>query len=58
MVLFAAIAWLEKDGLMIFISLAWGVLTLLYFLIVGLALGSLCEQVAAWMHTFWGHFWK
>lgn len=58
MVLFAAIAWLEKDGLMIFISLAWGVLTLLYFLIVGLALWFFGEQVAGWMHAFWGHFWK
>jgi hypothetical protein len=58
MVLFAAIAWLEKDGLMIFISLAWGVLTLLYFLIVGLALWFFGEQVAGWMHSFWEHFWK
>jgi hypothetical protein len=38
MVVFACIGWLERDGLMVIISLAWGAATLLYFatLIVGL----------------------
>ncbi|HEY5753801.1 MAG TPA: exopolysaccharide biosynthesis protein [Chthoniobacterales bacterium] len=31
MIVFAALAWLEKDGLMAVLSVAWGILTLAYF---------------------------
>lgn len=31
MILFAAIAWLERDGLMAVISIGWGIMTFLYF---------------------------
>ncbi|MCX7712132.1 MAG: exopolysaccharide biosynthesis protein [Chthoniobacterales bacterium] len=35
MVFFAAIAWIERDGLAILISLLWGFLTILYFFLAG-----------------------
>ncbi len=34
MIIFAAVAWIERDGLMIIVSLAWGVLTMVYFALV------------------------
>lgn len=40
MALFAAIAWLERDGAMALLSIAWGILTLAYF------------GIAAWL-VFW-----
>lgn len=53
MILFAAIAWLEKDGRMIFISLVWGVASLLYFAGVLLVLWFFGSQITAWLHSFW-----
>jgi hypothetical protein len=52
MILFAAIAWLEKDGGMIFVSLAWGVLTLLYFVGILLVIWFFGAQIAAWWQEF------
>ena len=52
MIIFAAIAWLERDGLMIFASLAWGALTLLYFLVVGTVLWFFSAQIFAWLKSF------
>lgn len=52
MILFAAIAWLEKDGCMIFVSLAWGVLTLLYFVGILLVIWFFGAQIAAWWQEF------
>lgn len=53
-IVFAALAWLEKDGLMAVVSVIWGVLTLAYF---GLAAWlifwagtSLIEWVKGWLH--------
>lgn len=52
MILFACIGWLERDGLMVVVSLAWGVATLLYFAAVIVALLFFGTQVWAWI----GHF--
>jgi len=52
MVIFACIGWLERDGLMIIVSLAWGVITLLYFAAVIVALLLFGSQVWTWI----GHF--
>jgi hypothetical protein len=38
MIFFAALAWIERDGLMLILSLAWGGLTVMYFAAVGVAL--------------------
>jgi hypothetical protein len=35
MIFFAAVAWLERDGIMALISLFWGVVTLVYFAAAG-----------------------
>ncbi len=53
MILSAAIAWLEKDGLFIFISLAWGVASLLYFVVIGTVIWLFGSQITAWIHSFW-----
>ncbi len=52
MVIFACIGWLERDGLMVIVSLGWGVATVLYFLVVAVALIFFGSQVWAWI----GHF--
>ncbi|MCX6970432.1 MAG: exopolysaccharide biosynthesis protein [Verrucomicrobia bacterium] len=52
MVIFACVGWLERDGLMVMVSLAWGVATLLYFAAVIVALLFFGTQVWAWI----GHF--
>ena len=49
MVVFACIAWLERDGLMVLISLAWGVLTVVYFAAVAAALFFFGSQVWSWV---------
>lgn len=52
MVIFACVGWLERDGLMVIVSLAWGAATLLYFAAVIVALLFFGTQVWAWI----GHF--
>jgi len=37
MIFFAALAWIERDSLMIIISVAWGGVTILYFAVVAAA---------------------
>ena len=49
MVVFACIGWLERDGVMIIVSLAWGAATLLYFAAVLAALYFFGAQVWAWV---------
>lgn len=49
MIIFACIGWLEKDGLMVLVSLAWGAATLLYFLAVAVALIFFSTQVWSWL---------
>ncbi|MEI8285069.1 MAG: exopolysaccharide biosynthesis protein [bacterium] len=49
MIIFACIGWLERDGLMIIISLFWGAVTLLYFAAVTIALVFFGNQLATWI---------
>lgn len=49
MVVFACIGWLERDGLMTIISVAWGVTTLLYFAAVLVVVFFFGTQVTAWI---------
>jgi len=53
MIIFASIAWLERDGLMIFISLFWGVLTLIYFVLILTALLFFGERFFGWIKSLW-----
>jgi hypothetical protein len=49
MVVFACVGWLERDGLMAIVSLAWGAVTLLYFAAVCVALVFFGTQVWTWV---------
>lgn len=53
MILFASIAWLEKDGLMVLVSIAWGIISLLYFAFVAVILWLFGSQIYAWIHSLW-----
>ena len=53
MIIFAVIAWLERDGLMIFISFFWGGLTLIYFAVVITALLFFGDKVFTWIKSLW-----
>lgn len=48
MIIFACLGWLERDGLMILVSLAWGVVTIAYFIFVGLAFFFFGKQIVEW----------
>ena len=51
MILFAALAWLERDGLMVLVSLIFGGLTVLYFIVV---YGLICffgVQILGWVKS-------
>lgn len=50
MIVFAAIGWMERDGLMVIVSLAWGAATIAYFAAVAVALVFFGKQVAAWLN--------
>lgn len=50
MIVFAAIGWMERDGLMVIVSLAWGAATIVYFAAVAFALVFFGKQVAGWLH--------
>lgn len=52
MIIFACIGWLERDGLMVVVSLAWGIATLLYFIAVAVALIFFGSQIWAWIGQF------
>lgn len=49
MIVFACVGWLERDGLMVVVSLAWGAATLLYFAAIAIALIFFGTQVWAWI---------
>jgi hypothetical protein len=49
MIFFAALAWIERDGLMVILSLAWGGLTILYFAAVAAALWILGAKAFDWL---------
>ncbi|MEN9468274.1 MAG: hypothetical protein RL630_7 [Verrucomicrobiota bacterium] len=48
MIFFAALAWIERDGLMVILSLAWGGVTFLYFAAVGAALWFFGTKAIDW----------
>jgi hypothetical protein len=54
MIFFAALAWLERDGLMAVISLCWGVVTLLYFAVAGWLLFFFGAQIWQAIRGFFG----
>jgi hypothetical protein len=49
MVFFVCIGWLERDGLLVPIALAWGLLTLLYFALLGSGLLLLGAKLWEWL---------
>jgi hypothetical protein len=53
MILYACVGWLERDGLMVIVSLVWGVATLIYFTLVGLALFFFGTKVFSWIGALW-----
>ena len=53
MIVFACIGWLERDGLMVIVSLAWGVATMVYFALIGIALIFFGQQIFAWVGSLW-----
>lgn len=53
MILCACIGWLERDGLMVLVSLAWGVVTLLYFTAVAFAVIFFGKQIFDWLGRIW-----
>jgi len=48
MILFAALAWLERDGLMLAVSAFWCAVTLVYFCLVGATAWMITSHVFAW----------
>jgi hypothetical protein len=53
MILFAALAWLERDGIMVIFSLAAGVLSVVYFAVIGIVFWLFGTQIFAWMKSVW-----
>lgn len=49
MIFFAALAWIERDGLMVILSLVWGVFTILYFAAVAAAIWFLGSKAIDWL---------
>jgi hypothetical protein len=52
MIVFACIGWIERDGLMVFISIAWGVVTVVYFAVVAFLLILFGAQAIKWLSPF------
>ncbi len=53
MIVFACVGWLERDGLMVIVSLAWGIATLIYFTLVAIALILFGSKVFTWIGALW-----
>lgn len=53
MIVFAALAWLERDGLMVVLALIGGALSVAYFAALGILLWFFGEHVAAWLRAIW-----
>jgi hypothetical protein len=49
MIIFACLGWLERDGLMILVSVGWGVVTILYFALVLFALFFFGKHLFGWV---------
>lgn len=52
MIFFAAVAWLERDGLMAAISLFWGAVTVLYFIVMGWLFYFFGQALWDWFYGF------
>jgi len=53
MIFFAALAWLERDGLMAIISILWGGLTLVYFAATASLIFWIATHVWQWLVSWW-----
>ncbi len=53
MIIFACIGWLERDGLMVIVSLGWGIATLLYFAAVAVAFVFFGTKIFTWIGEIW-----
>jgi hypothetical protein len=49
MIVFASLAWLERDGMMVIFSFVAGALSVTYFAVVGILLWIFGAQLFAWM---------
>ena len=49
MIFFAALAWIERDGLMLVLSAVWGGVTILYFAAVGAVLWFFGAKALSWL---------
>ena len=49
MIFFAALAWIERDGLMLVLSAVWGGVTILYFAAVGAVLWFFGAKPLSWL---------
>lgn len=54
MIFFAAVAWLERDGVMLLVSLVWGIVTLLYFAVAGWILFKFGTNLWQWIESLMG----
>ena len=54
MIFFAALAWLERDGLMAVLSIVWGALTLVYFAGAAILVFWLGSSAWLWLTGWWG----
>jgi len=52
MIIFAALAWLERDGVMVIVSLAFGALSVAYFAVIGILLWLFGTQIFSWLKPF------
>lgn len=52
-IVFAALAWLERDGFMLVLSAVAMALSVAYFVTVGLLFWFFGEQIFAWIHSAW-----
>ncbi len=53
MIVFACVGWLERDGLMVLVSLGWGIATVIYFAGLAVAFVFFGTTVFTWMTNFW-----
>lgn len=53
MILFASLAWLERDGTMVILSVAAGALSVAYFAVIGILLWLFGTQIFSWLKVLW-----
>ncbi len=52
MIICASLAWLERDGVLIVVSLIFGVLSVAYFVVIGLVLWYFGTEIFVWIKSF------